>query len=197
MTESEKLAWFWFWRQVGERMLIRGIPDSYADFERFSGAYEAAHFRFTTAGQSRRAGHPRVVRRLVSRALRPLVRHSIHALLDQALRTAFDLPPAPRWLVWAVERALRARSWALRWLPQRRRPQRRTQIPVPTIHGIRIDPGPPCDRWEQGRGSASVESGDAYDDGGALIPVCPFADRRMKGGKDGQGHGTAYRTHGE
>jgi hypothetical protein len=56
---------------------------------------------------------------------------------------------------------------------------------------------PPFGDWEQGRGSASVESGDAYDDGGALIPVCPFADRRMKGVKNGQGHGTAYRTHGE
>jgi hypothetical protein len=47
----EKLAWFWFWRQVGERMLIRDLPDSHADFERFSGAYEAANFRFTTASQ--------------------------------------------------------------------------------------------------------------------------------------------------
>ncbi|MBK8577931.1 MAG: hypothetical protein IPN78_06490 [Candidatus Accumulibacter sp.] len=65
-------------------------------------------------------------------SFRPLVRHSIHALLDQALRTAFDLQPAPLWLVWAVERALRARSWALRWLPQRRRPKPRTRIPGTT-----------------------------------------------------------------
>ena len=129
MTESERMAWFWFWRQVGERMLILGMPDSYADFERFSGAYEATHFRFTTAGQSVALATRELFAGWFPALLRTLVRRSIDALLDPPLLAAFDQRPAPRWLVWVTERALQARAGALRWLPARRRPKLRTQIP--------------------------------------------------------------------
>ncbi len=214
MTESEKLAWFWFWRQVGERMLIRDLPGSHADCERFSSAYEAANFRFTTASQGVALATRELFAGLFPVLLRPLVRRSIHALLDQALLTAFDLRPAPRWLAWAAERALRARASALRWLPQRRRPKLRTQIPRADYpQGYRIEslgPPPPGSRDEDraadddlrpapalGRGNASDGLGSAYHEDGAPISVCPFADRRLKGGNDGQGHGTDYRTRGE
>ena len=79
------------------------------------------------------------------RPLRPLVRGSIHGLLDAPLRVAFGLPEAPRWLVWALARALRARAIALHCLPKRRRPVLRTQIArADHPQGYRIDSlGPP------------------------------------------------------
>src|SRR6185369_13424762 len=35
MTETEKHGWFWFWRNVGERMYIQDLPDDFATFETF------------------------------------------------------------------------------------------------------------------------------------------------------------------
>ncbi len=145
MTDSEKLAWFWFWRQLGERMLIRDLPNNLSDFERYSRAYEQANFRFTSANQQVALATRELFASWFPALLRPLVRSSIHALLDPPLLTAFGLQPAPRWLQWAAERALRLRAGALRWLPQRRRPKLRTQIPRADYpQGYRIESlGPP------------------------------------------------------
>jgi len=54
LTETEKLATFEYWREVGRRMAIKEIPESCSDFERFNEAYERANFRRTEA--SRRVG---------------------------------------------------------------------------------------------------------------------------------------------
>ncbi|MBL8416491.1 MAG: DUF2236 domain-containing protein [Propionivibrio sp.] len=145
MSETEKLAWFWFWRQVGERMLIRDLPESFNEFEAFSRAYEAANFRFTEANRCVALATRELFAGWFPALLRPLVRSSIHALLDPPLLVAFDLRPAPRWLVCSAESALRLRARALRWLPQRRRAKLRTQIPRADYpQGYRIEAlGPP------------------------------------------------------
>jgi len=196
------------------RCLCIQYPEPCVDQRPPSSAYEAANFRFKTASQGVALATRELFAGWFPVLLRPLVRRSIHALLDQALLTAFDLRPAPRWLAWAAERALRARASALRWLPQRRRPKLRTQIPRADYpQGYRIEslgPPPPGSRDEDraadddlrpapalGRGNASDGLGSAYHEDGAPISVCPFADRRLKGGNDGQGHGTDYRTRGE
>ncbi len=129
MNETERHAWFWFWRNVGERMNILELPEDYAAFERFSRDYEAEHFRFTDANQHVALATREMFAGWFPRPLRPLVRRSIHGLLDDPLRIAFGLPRPPRWLAWTVERALRARAVALRVLPGRKRPRLRTRIP--------------------------------------------------------------------
>jgi len=129
LTETEKLGWFWFWREVGERMHLRDLPASFEDFERFSVAYEAEHFRFTKANQQVATATREMFAGWFPRPVRPLVRRSIHGLLDPSLQRAFGLPEAPKWLAWTTQRALQARALALRWLPKRRRPVLRTSIP--------------------------------------------------------------------
>ena len=145
MTDTEKLAWFCFWRLVGDRMRISKTPDSLAQFECFSRAYEAANFRCTEANRRVALATRELFASWFPALLRPLVRGSIHALLDPPLLAAFALRPVPFWLVWAAERALRLRAWTLRWLPKRRRPKRRTQIPRADYpQGYRIESlGPP------------------------------------------------------
>jgi hypothetical protein len=116
LIEIEKLATFHFWREVGRRMAITGIPDSYDEFEQFNVEYERAHFAYTDAGH-RIAVATRDLRR--GRAI-------VHALLDEPLLDALGLPrPAARSRS-AVEAALRARARAVRRLPPRRRPRLRT-----------------------------------------------------------------------
>ena len=144
-TETERLGWFWFWRAVGERMRLRDLPDDLAQLERLSSAYESEHFRYTDANRRVALATREMFAAWFPRPLRPLVRRSIHGLLDPPLRAAFGLPTAPRWLAWTTERAMRARALTLHWLPKRRRPVLRTRIARADYpQGYRIESlGPP------------------------------------------------------
>jgi len=158
MTAHEREAWFWFWCEVGGRMGIRELPDDLESFERFSLAYEAQRFRHTEANARVALATREMFAGWFPRPLRPLVRVSIRALLDEPLLRAFGLPPAPRPLTRAADAALRLRAWLLRVLPKRRRPRLRTRMPrVDYPEGYRIEAlGPPP------RGSAD---GVAHDRG--------------------------------
>jgi ER-bound oxygenase mpaB/B'/Rubber oxygenase, catalytic domain len=127
LTETERLATFHFWREVGRRMAIREIPERYEDFQRFNEDYERRHFRRTDASQ--RVGlatrdmflawFPWLPRRLGAPA--------IYALMDDRLLDAFGFPrPSPA-LRAAVEGALRVRGRVVALLPARRRPRLRTK----------------------------------------------------------------------
>jgi hypothetical protein len=127
LIETEKLATFEFWRQVGRRMAIKGIPEDYDEFERFNEEYERREFRPTPA--ARRVGaatrdmflawFPGVPRRLGA--------PTIHALMDDSLLEAFGFPKPSRAVRAAVEGALRGRARAVALLPPRRRPRLRVK----------------------------------------------------------------------
>src|SRR6188472_3703729 len=126
LIETEKLATFEFWREVGRRMAIREIPDQYAELERFNEEYERRELRRTEA--SRRVG---TSTRDMFLAWFPGLPHrfgaqAIYALMDDALLDAFGFPRPPRVLRATVEAALRARGRAVALLPARRRPRLRT-----------------------------------------------------------------------
>jgi hypothetical protein len=46
MSAHEQQAWYRYYRALGERMGIPGIPDDLEEFRRFNERYEASHFRF-------------------------------------------------------------------------------------------------------------------------------------------------------
>jgi hypothetical protein len=127
LIKAEKLATFEFWREVGRRMAIKEIPESYADFERFNEEYERKNFRRTD--ESRRVGtatrdmflawFPGLPKRFGAQA--------IYALMDEPLLAAFGFPSPPRPVRAAVEGALRARGRAVALLPPRRTPRLRTR----------------------------------------------------------------------
>jgi uncharacterized protein (DUF2236 family) len=128
MCEEEKLALFWFWREVGALMNIRDVPADYAAFEAFNRAYERAHFRFAEATQRVGTATREMFVRWFPRPLAPIVRSAIYALLDEPLREAFGFPAPSRFMRWFVPAALRWRARWVRWLPARRRPRRRTEM---------------------------------------------------------------------
>jgi hypothetical protein len=127
LIETAKLATFEYWREVGRRMAIREIPETYEDFEHFNEEYERREFRHTEASQrvgtSTRdmfvAWFPGLPRRFGSQA--------IYALMDKPLLEAFGFPRPPRAVRTAVENALRARARLVAGLPERRRPRLRVQ----------------------------------------------------------------------
>jgi hypothetical protein len=128
MTERERLGWFWFWRGVGERMNITGVPTSLAAFEAQSVDYERDRFRYTVANARVAASTREMFAAWFPQALRPLVRLSIRGLLDETLLRAFGLEPAPRFVGRAADLALRTRARLLRVLPKRRQPKLRTRL---------------------------------------------------------------------
>ena len=128
MVEAERLAAFHCWREIGRRMAITRIPDSYEELERFNVEYERENVATTDA--TRRVGrHGReLFTAWFPRPLRPFVRRGIHVLLDEELRRAFGFPEPPPGLTVAAAQALQLRARVVRLLPPRRGPRLRTRL---------------------------------------------------------------------
>ncbi|MBK9124464.1 MAG: DUF2236 domain-containing protein [Chloroflexi bacterium] len=121
-TEAERLANFYFWREVGKRMGIKDIPATYAEMESFYDAYEAAHFRYSPENAQIAEAAIHVFMNWFPRPLHPLIRSGIVALLDDRMRAAFGFRTPPAWWRWTVRRGLRLNAAITRLLPVRKRP---------------------------------------------------------------------------
>jgi hypothetical protein len=128
LCEQERLGYFHFWRAVGRRMDIHGIPGDYDEFERFNREYERKHFRFTDANARVGSATRELFVDWMPRPFAPVVRRVIYALLDDPLIEAFGFPRPARWMRRLVVGGLRLRARVLRWLPARRRPRYRTEM---------------------------------------------------------------------
>ena len=128
LVEQEKLAAFHFWREIGRRMAIKNIPESYEELERYNVEYERANFRYAdsnarVARASRDmflAWFPGVPTRLGA--------HAMAALMDDRLREAIGFSRPPRAMISSVEGALHVRARVVRALPPRRKPKLRTRM---------------------------------------------------------------------
>jgi hypothetical protein len=132
MCGQERLAYFYFWREVGRRMNIRDIPADYSEFERFNQGYERQHYRFTEANRRVGTATRELFVSWFPRLLAPVVRSTIHALLSDQLIAAFGFPPSSRLMRWLVLAALRLRAGLAGFLPPRRNPRLRTETKHPT-----------------------------------------------------------------
>ena len=136
MSAAERRAWFLYYRGLGLRMGIRDIPETLDAMTALNAAHEAGRFRFApTNARIGAATRDLILGFYLPRALVPLGRPAVHALLDPPLREAMGFPPAPGWLVRALPAALRLRARVLRRLPPRRRPRRLTQVRRPSYPG--------------------------------------------------------------
>lgn len=141
LTEKERLASFYYWREVGRRMAIRDIPETMDDLERLNIAYERTRFRYSEA--NRRVGEATremFLAWFLPRLLRPLGRPFIHAVLDDALLDAFGWRRPPAWLRTTVSRALKMRGRVAHLLGTRTRPRLRTRMRHRTYpRGYRVE----------------------------------------------------------
>lgn len=128
LDEREKLGMFQFWREVGRRMNIKEIPESYDAFEEYNRAYERDHYR--PAESNRRVGAATVEMFMswLPYVLRPLGRPCMYALMEDRLIECFGFPRPSRFMRWLVDRTLKVRAWLLAVLPLRRRPVLRTAL---------------------------------------------------------------------
>lgn len=145
LSRTERLGYYFFWRNVGQRMGIRDIPSSYEAYEAFAHTYEKQHFRFADSNQRIGTATRELFVSWFPRLVAPAVRASIYALLDDVLLDAFGFPkPHPLWRA-MVQAGLRVRGRIVRWLPPRRSPHFFTDDPNRTHpHGYELDQlGPP------------------------------------------------------
>ncbi|OZD84739.1 DUF2236 domain-containing protein [Rhodococcus sp. 05-339-2] len=118
---KERLATFHFYREVGKRMGIRNIPESYTEFAQFKLDYEERTFRFTE--DNRRIGTYTLdlYCSWYPAALTPAVKQGVFALLDDRMAGAFGFPAGSPTVERVAVRALRARARVERFLPKRTR----------------------------------------------------------------------------
>ncbi len=141
LTDHEKQASLNYYRELGRRMGIDGIPEDLDAFEQLNRDYEADHFRY--AETNRRIGTATLELLLgfyLPRWLLWTGRPVALALMDPPLLTAMGFAPAPHWLRVLVPGLLRLRARILARLPERRSPRLLTQRQRPTYpEGYRIE----------------------------------------------------------
>ncbi|MFP4321920.1 MAG: oxygenase MpaB family protein [Anaerolineales bacterium] len=139
-TEHERLAYFYFWRAIGQQMGIQNIPASYDEFYEFMEAYERDHYRYAPSNARVARASLGVFLNWFPRPLWPLIRRIVYAAMEPALAQALGFP-----VVHPLERRLLRgllRGYALwaRFFPPRREPYRFTHVPNRTYpHGYQID----------------------------------------------------------
>ncbi len=129
LTRLEQEAMYYFWREVGERMGIQEIPETYDAFDAFNRRYEREHFVYADSNHVVGEATVQIFLHWYPTWLRPAVRQGIYALLDEPLRQAFGFPQAPAWLRQFVPSALKQGLAVQRLLPPRRTPYHFTKVP--------------------------------------------------------------------
>lgn len=129
MVEQERLGLFYFWREVGKRMNIQDIPESFAEYEQFNVEYEQSRFRYSDASRrTAEATRNLFLSWLLPKPLWKLGEPFVYALMDDKLCAAFGFPPPPPFTRSFVENALRLRARIVRQLPERRLPFFRSEM---------------------------------------------------------------------
>jgi hypothetical protein len=128
MCAQERIAMFYFWREVGQRMNIKDIPAEYEALDRFNVEYERANFCYTDANQRIGAATRDLFLSWFPRITRPLVRRAIYASMDDALIEAFGFPRPPRLMRSVVSGLLTLRGCLAGMRPARKKPRLRTEM---------------------------------------------------------------------
>jgi hypothetical protein len=111
MTPHEQLAWFTFFRGVGERMGIRDIPETRDEFARWVDEYEAENLVYAESNRNVANATVAVFAGWFPWPLKGVVEPAVRALISDKLRRAFGYEKPAEW--WSASLhgvlALRAR----------------------------------------------------------------------------------------
>lgn len=141
LTNSEEKAFFYFYRELGERMDIKKLPKTARELEEFNIAYEKKNFAFNRSNVA--VANPTIDLMLgfyIPRFMWGIGRPVLRALMDPLLLDAMGFKEAPKPVKFVVFFGLRLRRWGLSWLPKRRKPYLMSGVPRPTYpSGYKIE----------------------------------------------------------
>ena len=133
LLRQEKLASFYFWREVAKRMAIKDVPDDYETFEHYYDEFAVENYEFAPENLAlARATRDLLLGWYLPKPLWPLGRPFVHALMDDRLLAAVGLPRPPATVRLVAEGAIRLRGRIVRRLPARRSPRLITRRRHPT-----------------------------------------------------------------
>ncbi|EFV15021.1 oxygenase MpaB family protein [Segniliparus rugosus] len=168
LTDVETAGITNYYRELGKRMNIKDIPQTYAAFSDFLDAYEAEHFAYTNKTRAVAEATLRLLAELPPNkyAPRALVRWFSFGLMDDPLVDAFRYERPSRLARRIATGALRLRARIVRLLPPRKKPYYSRQMPSIQSYpcGYRVeDLGtfPACPRLRAGEGSERPVAGEA------------------------------------
>src|ERR1043166_2321990 len=104
-VEQERLAPFYYWREVGRRMAIKDIPGTFEDFEHYNVEYERANVRFAESNARVARASRDMFLAWFPGAPKKIGAHAIAALMDDRLRDAIGFPRPPQPITRPVEGA--------------------------------------------------------------------------------------------
>lgn len=118
LSEKEKLAAFFMWRGVGQKMGIQNLPETYTAMEQFNRKYEKANFRFSPASERVSRATLKVLVGFLPQLpfIGDLACQGVFALLDEPLRRAVGFPAAHPLVQALVDSAFKARAFALKYV---------------------------------------------------------------------------------
>lgn len=145
LSEQERLASFYFYREVGRRMNIQDIPETFEQYEQFNQAYERANFRYADTNKNVGTATRNLFISWFPGLVSPLVKLGIYAMLDDAMLNAFGFPHPPRFMHSLAGLNLQTRGKILRFFRPRQKPHFFTHSKSRTYpNGYKIsDLGPP------------------------------------------------------
>ena len=113
-TENERLALFYFFKAVGERMNIKNIPGSLDELEAFVAGYEKENVVAAETNHEVGNATVNIVKGWMPFFLRPFVMPVMKCLLDNNMLKALNYVPPPPLLKVLVKAAMRIRAACLR-----------------------------------------------------------------------------------
>jgi hypothetical protein len=158
LSRHEIVASTVHYRTLGRHMGIKGIPETYEDFEACLDAYEEANFGWDEGARRVSDATLDLMASWYPRPLAPLLRTTTLALLDEPLLRAFRYEPPGAVTRALVRGAVRARGRLVRLMPPRRSPHFARQnweikgypdgyrvaelgtCPVPGVRGCPVSP---------------------------------------------------------
>lgn len=118
LIEKEKVAAHLLWTEIGKRMGIKDIPNSFAALEAYKEQYEATHFGFSEEG---RAVADATLHLMLSwylpKCMWGIARPFLLTLMDDALLTALHYPKPSAFVRGCVQGIMGCRKLLLRGLP--------------------------------------------------------------------------------
>lgn len=121
LLPKERLATFHFYKQVGIRMGIKEIPESYTEFAKFKLDYEERTFHYTEDNHRVGTYTLELFCSWFPKALHPAVRRAVYALMDDRMARAFGFPAGSRTIQRLAVTGLRVKARAVRFMPTRKR----------------------------------------------------------------------------
>jgi hypothetical protein len=127
-TAHEARAWFWFWRGVGERMGMQGLPETKHELDRFIADYAREQLVYNEASRRVANATVRILENWLPRRLRFVVQPAAASLLEPRAREAFGYAEPHAAVGVAVRGVLKLRARVSRYVPLSQYPSRISEL---------------------------------------------------------------------